>query len=60
MMINKHGTQKIQSLMYMLLVLRGTSYDLKLKVNVAHAIWPGLLVSTIFTFQFKEFNDCFK
>lgn len=57
MMTNKHGTQKM---MCMLLVLRGTSYDLTLKVNVAHAIWPGLLVSTIFTFQFKEFNDCFK
>ena len=47
MMTNKHGDQKIQYLMYMLLVLCSTSYHLKLKVNVAHAVWPGLLVSTI-------------
>ena len=33
--------------MYTLLLLCSTSYHLKLKVNVAHAVWPGLLVSTI-------------
>ena len=32
---------------YTLLVLCSTSNHLKLKVNVAHAVWPGLLVSTI-------------
>ena len=31
----------------MLLVLCSANYDLKLKVDVAHAVWPGLLVSTI-------------
>ena len=33
--------------MYMLLVLCSTNYDLKLKVDAAHSVWPGLLVSTI-------------
>ena len=38
MMNKKHRNQKIESLMYMLLVLWGTCYDLEIKVNVAHAI----------------------
>ena len=42
-----HDWSKIQYLMYMLLVLCSTSYHMRLKVNVAHAVWPGLLVSTI-------------
>ena len=43
MMTNKHGTQKIQYLMYMLIVLCSPSCDLKLKVQVAHAVWPVYL-----------------
>ena len=38
MMNKKHRNQKIKSLMYMLLVLWGTCYDLEIKANVVHAI----------------------